>query len=505
MYWQKAGFKPKVEQIASHTRRRYRLTGSNQGMGPQGDPSLWLIHYSKAQPRDQHPANHMQMMPHAIQQFQQRQVIQASGALPRKEFMFSDRSSWPVINLPSTLARQRPSTHLRSLSQYEATVEEEEDVSRGDALDFMTPREISRMRYEQHHEWMEEVLDSPFGIRQIIPPELGIGRTGTLESFTADFFTAHTSTITESMNDQIEKLSPGRAEDFTKLANQKLAAMQTELEQMKQRHIRRMEKLKKTSDLAAAERKLRSMSMNRNESFGPIVREVEAIVGKRIEPAKKINRVAAGGMQEIRPTPQVPQVQPQQSPQPQLSQKQTPDQQHESAPRTEQSTPFAAQQGQHDQVRSIQAQIPPQSLPESQSVGTPQDDSMPARISEESPQAEAADIDMSGLDEGNLEEGDAAAETGDWDMLGDQGLDNENMNNGAQNQDAQVRASNDGDDQDVAGNVETFDMVNDFDDNNMDTAGDALADYGTGEVDGDDLNLNDSAFDDAFHHEQEES
>lgn len=424
--------------------------------------------------------------------------------------MFSDRSSWPIINLPSTLARQRAPTHSRSLSQYEATVEEEEDVSRGDALDFMTPREISRMRYEQHHEWMEEILESPFGIRQIIPPELGIGRTGTLESFTADFFIATTSTTAEPVPGQVGKLSGGRAEEFTRLANQKLDAMQAELEQMKQRHIKRMEKLKKTTDLAVAERKLRTMSMNRNDSFGPIVREVEAIVGKRIEPAKKINRVAAGGMQEIRPTPQVPQVQQQQNIQvqthPSPEQIQTSGQQPQQQPPTqksEQTVPPAAHEERNDESVSARAPIPPQPLPQTQSVEVSQEDIAPPQSTKEPLEAEA-DIDMSGLETVNLDEGDEIADNGDWDMLGDQGLGDENINEDDQGHGDQAQVDGSNAHQDMASDVEAFDMVNDFDDNNMDTAGDALADYGTGDADGDDLNLNDSAFDDAFHHEQQE-
>lgn len=111
---------------------------------------------------------------------------------------------------------------------------------------------------------------------------------------------------------------------------------------------------------------------------------------------------------------------------------------------------------------------------------------------------------MSGLETVNLDEGDEIADNGDWDMLGDQGLGDENINEDDQGHGDQAQVDGSNAHQDMASDVEAFDMVNDFDDNNMDTAGDALADYGTGDADGDDLNLNDSAFDDAFHHEQQE-
>ena len=140
----------------------------------------------------------------------------------------------------------------------EPTIEEEEDVSRGDALDLVTPREISRMRYEQHHEWMEEIVESAYNINQIIPSDLGLGRKGELESLTRGFFEAPLSAAHPTTNGapaRVGKMHAGKAAEFTKLAAQKVADMQKELEELKAKHARRMEKLQQISVLAAAEKK----------------------------------------------------------------------------------------------------------------------------------------------------------------------------------------------------------------------------------------------------------
>ena len=196
MYLHRSGYRAQGETMASHSRRRYRLTPSNPSL-PAPDPSLFIVHYSKASSRDTLPAAQIPVMQVVAQQIQQRRMIQSQGQLARKDFMLHDRSNWPQIHAPPGLARAAAGQagavgHRRgpSVGQGEATLEEEEDVSRGDILDFMTPRDISRMRYEQHHEWMEEILESPYNIFQIVPGDLGLGRKGELEHLTKDFFDA---------------------------------------------------------------------------------------------------------------------------------------------------------------------------------------------------------------------------------------------------------------------------------------------------------------------------
>jgi hypothetical protein len=285
---------------------------------PATDPALFIVHYSKASGRDTIPANSIPIHQNIAQQMQTRRAIQASGQLARKDFMLHDRSNWPQINPPHGMGRGGPG-HRRGPSMgNETTVEEEEDVSRGDILDFMTPREISRLRYEQHHEWMEEILESPYNIHQIIPGDLGLGRKGgDLEELTKDFFDAPTTVLREtSANAEIPrvgKMQDDKAEDFKKRANRKIEEMQAEIAAIKERHAKRMAKMKRTSILNTAERRLRvapTAPSDRTMSTGSpaddpghdpleeITQEVESNLGKKVERVANVKVVSRGGLQE---------------------------------------------------------------------------------------------------------------------------------------------------------------------------------------------------------------
>ncbi|MBA7490665.1 hypothetical protein ES702_01206 [subsurface metagenome] len=571
MFWHRTGYKPNLEAVATHSRKRYRLIPNNQMAMGNPDPCLWLIHYSKAQARDQHPAASLPIPPVIAQSFQQRAAIQRSGQIPRKEFMLHDRTSWPVINLPTAIGRagsagQVVAGHRRgaSLQEHQATLEEEEDVSRGDALDFMTPREISRMRYEQHHEWMEEILESHYASKNIIPSDLGLGRKGPLESLTNGFFTAPVSVAHEPINGSVGKLPPGKSDEFAKHAEQKLAEMQAELDKMKQDHARRMEKLKRTTALGAAERKLRNMNPS-DDSYKTIGAQVQDMVGREIKNVQHLSLVSKGGMQEIKPLVQpssftqnavqnTVQAQPNQNQQQrpaQQQQQQTSPQQQQSqqAPRqvpSQQQVP-QNQQPQQPQVSNPQptgqmqqsqppqqpqpvvaqqkspqelgqSNLPGQTSPTAQ-TGQMQDSAQPQSMPEasdtpvENNDAVSLDNDLDMDDPGDqdLQIGDDNNDGADWDMLVDQSGDNEqgteeqsnsnnDQNSGSRPASTTNQAQNPSNNNTPGVDTNDFDMVTDFD-HNMDTAGDALADYGGGD---DDLNLEESAFGDAFHsHEQD--
>lgn len=575
MLWHRTGYKPNVEQVATHSRKRYRLIPNNQMSVGTPDPCLWLIHYTKAQVRDQHPASSLPIPPHIAQSFQQRAAIQRSGQIPRKEFMLQDRTSWPMINLPAALGRagatgQLAAGHRRggSLQDHQATLEEEEDVSRGDVLDFMTPREISKMRYEQHHEWMEEILESHYASKNIIPSDLGLGRKGVLEALTNDYFVAPTSVAPEPINGKVGKLPPGKADEFTKQAEQRLADMQTELEKMKQDHARRMEKLKKTTVLGAAERKLRNMSTS-DDSYKAIGAKVQDLVGRKIEPVQQLSIVSKGGMQDIRPIVHSPvetfqQNQPSASPN-QAQPQQNVNQQQQTQQATQQQQPQAQQQPQPVQAQpqsqqtqqaqqsptlnqeatgQAQQQQPPgqatqqdsfegsdksgasaQPTPAAQSelVPNPTQFASNAESSETPVENNDAvsldnDLDMDGTGDQDDPIGDDNNDADGWDMLVDQSADNDeneqneieapeeqpntNQQTGHQPNTTVNQLRNESNDNTPGTDTNDFDMVTEFD-QNMDTAGDALADYGGAD---DDLNLEESAFGDAFHsHEQDMS
>jgi hypothetical protein len=265
--------------------------------------------------------------------------------------MLHDKANWPTINIPSAqglqypphmVARQQAAAvaqmqagaspmknnmpdrmqHRRGPSlAMEPTLEEEEDVSRGDILDFMTPRDISRMRYEQHHEWMEEILSSPFAMKQIVPTDLGLGRKGELEALTSDFFDAPTSVLREtSANTRVGRMEDGTAAAFATKAAKKVAEMEAELVQLKKRHARRMAKVDKASVLTLAEKRLRisdtasrsrvSTTEGDSQPSQPTevdvdesVREVEAAIGKKVVPVTAVVCLHNGGLEEKAPTP----------------------------------------------------------------------------------------------------------------------------------------------------------------------------------------------------------
>lgn len=486
--------------------------------------------------------------------------------------MLHDRSNWPVIHLPSGVARaaaqgQVPSGagHRRGTSiAQEATVEEEEDVSRGDLLDFMTPRDISRTRYEQHHEWMEEIVESPYPTSSIIPSDLGFGRKGQLEELTKDFFDAPINATREPSNGpppRVGKLASGQADDFIRRASDKLAAMQTELEDMRKRHTQRMEKLRRSTTLTVAEKKLRTVpnvperrSVSKDagnadvdtaprDAIEEIMGSVESDIGQKLTKTTTVTLIFKGGLEERKqvtpipaapPTPIVPKPQPainlpmvagtavRQPQQPQPSESTAPEQQPEqtataSPPDTKPTT---------EQFGNSPDPAPP-------ALSAPQADQKPMPV-EQKPQIDMdqdgadfpplddieADVDMDGMDD----QGNSSGQGGDeWVMIGEDGGQNsgdipqipaeEEQDElqrdeaaeepvGAPSADLQQRpqAQLNQDDQ-----LDTpdFDMGGDFDNVEVDTAGDALASYG----DDEDLNLDNmegSAFGDAFHPEDEE-
>jgi len=457
-------------------------------------------------------------------------------------------------------------THRRGTSiAADTTLEEEEDVSRGDLLDFMTSKEISRIRYEQHHEWMEEVLESPYPTLSIIPSDLGLGRKGPLEELTKDFFDAPVSVTHGSGNDpppRVGKMPDGQAEEFAKRANKKLADMQAELESMRKRHARRMEKLQRSSTLTVAEKKLRTApnvterrdSSNTKSDSDPdasardpveeIVHSVETDTRKHIAKSTAVTVVSRGGLEErVKPTPvtQAPTV-PTPAPQEKTAQPSVGGT-SSSIPRPQQPPPIAApekkpeasntsgvsseQQASTDTNNAAQptpsVQQPDPVVDETQEVEAAADEGQAGDI----PQLDDEEMDVNMDDFGDdAPEQDANQDGNEWVMIDqvaeqDDGLDapdlptesqpQEDQMGSEQNQDTNTAPTTSDQQQqqqqpteDTGLETPDFDMGGDFDNLDVDTAGDALASYGD---DGDDLNLDnveDSAFGDAFHPEEDD-
>ncbi|KAL8841952.1 MAG: hypothetical protein Q9170_000732 [Blastenia crenularia] len=367
MYLHRSGYRY-GEPVATHQRRRYRLMpGHNPNPNaPPPDPSLWIVHYSQADPAQHLPSHQIPISADVQSLMTQRRYLQQHGQLIRKEFMLHDQNSWPTIGMPGTnpgmqasaypnnvishMNRQQPGyvqsraalpnqaaggpppakrarhqtisdasgagdAFSQAIADSEPTVNEEEDVSRGDFLDFLTPRDISAMRYKEHHEWLGEIFRSPYDTQQILPGQLGLGRKGELETLTKEFFNAPTEPSSCSSGAppaRVGRMESGKAADFTRMANERIADINAQIEKMKRQHAKRMAKLLKGSELLDVEKALRvantdfrvdhstenSILDDGDNKVRGIRSNIESILGKKIEGVKDAECVQKGALQE---------------------------------------------------------------------------------------------------------------------------------------------------------------------------------------------------------------
>ncbi|KAI0195987.1 hypothetical protein EV127DRAFT_450638 [Xylaria flabelliformis] len=366
MYYYKAGYAI-GEPFATHARRRFRLIPSNapNPNAPQVDPSLWIVHYG---PVDTNERIHSQAIPRdpRIQGIMDRRAyLQKCGQIQRKEFILGDRSNWPQIPWPKEASRQpmypaargvpqgmaypphtpgaggppskRPRTNQPAHGQLNPMAvmernefEEDEDTSRGDLFDLLTPRDVSVGRYKQNHEWMEEILSSAYRVGQIGFADLGLGLKGELASLTEGIFEAqgaNTITTEALTKPATTHLEPEQAAEFRKRANDKIDSTKAEIERMKAEHARKMAKFKQNSLITASEKELRSavddastelLHLDAGEEpeengsrwlpkhhkkVDEIVSQVEAHLNRRAEVIYDLRRIQQGGYQEPPPEP----------------------------------------------------------------------------------------------------------------------------------------------------------------------------------------------------------
>ncbi|KAI1430324.1 hypothetical protein F5Y12DRAFT_709337 [Xylaria sp. FL1777] len=209
---------------------------------------------------------------------------------------------------------------------------EDEDTSYGDLFDLLTPREVSISRYKQNHEWMEEILSSAYRMGQIEFADLGLGFKGELAGLTEGIFEAQgANTITQApTKPATTRLEPEKAAEFRKRANHKINSTEAEIEKMKADHARQMAKFKQNSLITASEKELRtavddtsaeSLRLDgREESeddasrwppkhhkkVDEIVSQVEAHLNRRAEVIHGLRRINPGGYQEPTPEPTAP-------------------------------------------------------------------------------------------------------------------------------------------------------------------------------------------------------
>ncbi|MCJ1317327.1 hypothetical protein MMC15_002650 [Xylographa vitiligo] len=579
MYIHKSGYQPD-EVISTHCRRRYRLTPTanpNPNL-PPCDPSLWVVHYSQAERQDHIPVNRIPLNREQQTIVAQRRYLQQQGQLIRKEFMLKDRNNWPRINPPQAFmphyiqqapgypvnvmqemhmnraahpaqmsnshpsatyhgmgpspakrARATPSnprpgsnnSYAASAAGLDPEIQGEDDYDLGDYLDLITPRDISTARYKQHHEWMAEILESPYATGQIMPVELGLGRKGEIESLTRGFFEAPIGPTSRSIDKApppTTSLEEGKAEEFARRATAKVAEIGAEMEKMRRLHAKRMSRLGKGSIVKDAEKQLRSLvvpaetrlqpipiteadktaaTLRQQERIDEVAIEVENAIKRRIEVVYDLKCVRKGGLEDkVAPHPN----------------------------HTNDALPPAPVAGQNDVL------VEPLD-PDSLAAFSEFDEKIDWLQDEHDPPSETVDMletsdhpgDNIAMSEppSNFEAQAHGADSNDWVMVDRQGNDDGNAATLEEGDELGNRNGNvveadldklgavlpDFND-DVQGiSTEGFDGA-EFDDTvdfgNLDTAGDALAGYEDheGGVDNDEqmgLVLEDSAFGDAFH------
>ena len=377
VYINKAGF-GQGESFCTHARRRFRLVPvPGNPNPPQIDVSLFIVHYGPAEPSDRVPSTMVAQDGPTAQLQNQRNFVTRGGQIRRKEFMLSDRVNWPSLQdlaprppqhmapqmtprgVPQAMAYApqgavgppaKRAKHSQAQAQQaqaagqqpEIAIDIEEEAVRGDVFDQLTPREISMARYQQNHEWMEEILSSPYRVNQITPADLGLGLKGELASLTEGIFAAHSVGAHDPSKQSEEKSYVGRldgdlADKFRQRVQRHIESTKSEIEKMQAEHAQALEEFKKGSILNSKEKELRTLvegtgpeiwrvevesrgevssgeapkSSEPKKSLDEIISQVEQSTGKKIERKPTADRIQDGGYQIPAPEPEpVPVVQP---------------------------------------------------------------------------------------------------------------------------------------------------------------------------------------------------
>ncbi|KAK3984131.1 SWI/SNF and RSC complexes subunit ssr4 [Cladorrhinum sp. PSN332] len=360
IYIMKCGYRI-GEQFTMHSRRRFRLTQTQPPASnvPQVDPNLWIVHYGPSEKNDRFPAASVGV-PHPMQVvLSNRTQILQLGQITRKEFMLSDRVNWPQIPFPQrgqsmynppmpqrpmpaqvayggpAAKRQRggqqapPPHQMAAVYQAEDVIDDEEDIHRGDMFDHVSPREMAVYRYQQNHEWIEEILSSPYRIGQLQVADLGLGRKGELAALTDGIFEAQGIDVLDRApkNPYTGRLDPELAEEFRKRIHEKEETVKSEIEKLKAKYARDMAKFQGNATIKHAEQELRAATSgvgsepwrlegrvegedqdatpHPTQSIDDVVARVEELVGKRAVAVQDVQRVQDGGYQEAAPEPEV--------------------------------------------------------------------------------------------------------------------------------------------------------------------------------------------------------
>lgn len=540
-----SGYHYPHEPYTMHARHRYRIAA-----GPGTiDPNLWLVHYKPADPQNRIPAAQIPIQREVQAQLQMRAQLQQAGPLMRKEFMLVDQANWPKVEFgqqamrgpqpyynpmqpgrpyaaqPPPAKRQRLPTQPQPRQPApgaiipDNTLEEEENATQ-DAFDFLTPREISLSRYKQHHEWMEEIFSSPYAIGKIAPIDLGLGLMGELAPLTTGILDAPGAETVETAKENYKvknyyKLDAEQLKDFEKRVAEYTKNEQAEIDKMKATHAKKIAQLKRTRTYIKAERRLRDLSRstesdaNGTNPVEEVVQDLEKSLGVTFDAKKAVVCVDKGGFIEVQqPSPPKAQVNGVE----QNTNGTASGANHEGSMEENSASGLLDQYGSGSisgtPIGNIS--LPRLSQPPSQSQSANGTPNAPHGNMNQAPTFDQQDASLDvGTDLLDLDvEMSGMAPTGDkgdeWVMVNDQA-------NNAQQAGGNVQAGNANNNQAsgnaggamAAANMEAdagsmFDSADFGSFDNLDSAGDALADYGQDDNLGLDL-VDDSAFGDAFH------
>ena len=314
------------------------------------DPALEIVHYQRAHPNHHVNSTSIQVSTQKQSLLTQRRWLEQQGALIKKEFMLHDSNNWPTISLPNRQVAGMPSNPyqgrppyngagfqqpprpqlppqayygqpagtgftpgppakrarhasaarmpgaavgmLNTGEAYDDTALADEDTHNfGDTLDMLSPRDISITRYRQHHEWMEEILSSPYAASQIRAVDLGFLLHGEMSQLTEGLFDRSEGVDGDEItNTQVEELE-GRVSKFTEEG-------QSQLKAMKEAHTSKLEQTRAQKLYSDLELRLSQLGSDEGarQAVGEVIHEVENSTGAKIRVRDEVVRVHKGGL-----------------------------------------------------------------------------------------------------------------------------------------------------------------------------------------------------------------
>lgn len=183
----------------------------------------------------------------------------------------------------------------------EDILENERNTEFGDSLDFLSPREISATRYKQHHEWMEEIVSSPYAINQILPVALNLRLSGALKSLTDGLWEDAAAMEADGTpavpGGAAKRVDPARFKAFEEKMATHLSQGEQELADMRKAHAIKMEEIKQQRLLVNLERRLAETSKDGSlVSLEEITRDIEQALGGKLVPKQDVLEVSRGGL-----------------------------------------------------------------------------------------------------------------------------------------------------------------------------------------------------------------